>query len=115
MTYTGTWAALPTSDLPALTPAPGSLVIHAGFPTQDQVEVMGNAAYVTAIEWLGPLDFVYLSSGAATSVERGLDVAHRTRVYGQAKLDDETASRRRSQPQGAASASSARLPCPART
>jgi nucleoside-diphosphate-sugar epimerase len=81
---------------------PGSRprIVHAGFPTQDQVERMGESAYKddvaalrlaigTALERLGPVDFVYLSSGAATSVERGSAVAPRTAAYGKAKLDDE--------------------------
>ena len=89
-------------ELEALPRVDQTLVIHAGFPTQDQVEVMGGGAYVAAINELratmlevisrhGPLDLIYLSSGAATSVEHGVEVAERTQVYGQAKLDDEAA------------------------
>ena len=89
-------------ELEALPRVDQTLVIHAGFPTQDQVEVMGGGAYVAAITELratmlevisrhGPLDLIYLSSGAATSVEHGVEVAERTQVYGQAKLDDEAA------------------------
>ena len=91
-----------TSSLPGRVVGANPLVIHAGFPTQDQVEVMGGGAYVAAITELratmlevisrhGPLDLIYLSSGAATSVEHGVEVAERTQVYGQAKLDDEAA------------------------
>ena len=91
-----------TSSLPGRERGTDPLVIHAGFPTQDQVEVMGGGAYIAAITELratmlevisrhGPLDLIYLSSGAATSVERGVQVAERTQVYGQAKLDDEAA------------------------
>jgi len=91
-----------TSSLPGRELGTDPLVIHAGFPTQDQVEVMGGGAYIAAITELratmlevisrhGPLDLIYLSSGAATSVERGVEVAERTQVYGQAKLDDEAA------------------------
>jgi len=76
--------------------------MHCGFPTQDQVEVMGEQSYVDAItrlrvtmrhvvEQLGAVDMVYVSSGAATSVQHGEPVAHRTAVYGQAKIDDEVA------------------------
>ena len=79
-----------------------TLLLHCGFPTQDQVEVMGEQSYVDAItrlrvtmrhvvEQLGAVDMVYISSGAATSVQHGEPVAHRTAVYGQAKIDDEVA------------------------
>lgn len=88
-----------------------STLIHAGFPTQDQVDHMGEAEYVadvemlreqmlSALDRLGPTDVIYLSSGAATSVERGLDVAPRTRTYGAAKLDDEQAFREVTTAQG---------------
>jgi nucleoside-diphosphate-sugar epimerase len=43
------------------------------------------------VEQLGAVDMVYISSGAATSVQHGEPVAHRTAVYGQAKIDDEVA------------------------
>lgn len=96
------YAAIATTDVPALPAGPRTLLLHAGFPTQDRVEAMGEGAYVDAITGLrttmleaittlGPVDMVYLSSGAATSVARGLDVPHPTQVYGQAKLDDEVA------------------------
>ena len=79
-----------------------STLIHAGVPTQDQVDRMGEAEYVadvgvlreqmlSALSRLGPTDVIYLSSGAATSVEHGLDVAPRTGTYGAAKLEDERA------------------------
>jgi nucleoside-diphosphate-sugar epimerase len=82
----------------------GSVVVLCGFPTQDQVDAMGEAIYIDAITQLRrdtvsllrgnpPVDIVYLSSGAATSVQSGHDVATRTRVYGQAKIDDEEALR----------------------
>ena len=88
-----------------------STLIHAGFPTQDQVDRMGEAEYVanigvlreqmlSALSRLGPIDVIYLSSGAATSVESGLDVAPRTRTYGAAKLDDEQAFREATAAQG---------------
>lgn len=91
-----------TAELVGLVPGPRTLIIHCGFPTQDQVDVMGEAAYVDAItrlrvsmqyvlERLGAVDVVYISSGAATSVAQGHPVARRTHVYGQAKLDDEAA------------------------
>ena len=89
-------------ELEALPRVDQTLVIHAGFPTQDQVEVMGEQPYIDAItrlrvtmrhvvEQLGAVDMVYISSGAATSVQHGEPVAHRTAVYGQAKIDDEVA------------------------
>ena len=92
--------ALSMDALQSLPAKPATCLIHCGFPTQDRVESMGASSYtnavmdlrqtmVTAIRKLCPDVFVYLSSGAATSVERGVDVAHRTQVYGQAKLDDE--------------------------
>ena len=92
------------ADLAKSSLLPGSLLVHCGFPTQDQVEVMGEAAYLASINSLRKsmadlitrsqsVDVVYLSSGAATSVERGVGVARRTRVYGQAKLDDEAVLR----------------------
>jgi len=101
-TAAGLIATLPTADLLGLAPGPRTLIIHCGFPTQDQVEVMGEQSYVDAItrlrlamqyviERLGAVDMVYISSGAATDVARGAQVAHRTQVYGQAKLDDEAA------------------------
>lgn len=91
-----------TADLMGLVPGPRTLLIHCGFPTQDQVDAMGEAQYLDAItrlrvsmqyvvERLGPVDVVYVSSGAATSVAQGDPVARRTHVYGQAKLDDEVA------------------------
>ena len=101
-TVAGAIAMLPTPDLVGLAPVPRTLIIHCGFPTHDQVDVMGESAYTDSItrlrvtmqyviERLGAIDMVYISSGAATSVERGVDVAQRTQVYGQAKLDDEAA------------------------
>ena len=101
-TTAGSIAMLSTLDLVGLAPGPRTLIIHCGFPTQDQVDVMGAPVYVdsitrlrlameSVIESLGTIDMVYISSGAATSVERGVDVAQRTQVYGQAKLDDEAA------------------------
>jgi UDP-glucuronate decarboxylase len=101
-TAAGPIDAIATPDLMGLTPGPRTLVIHCGFPTQDRVEVVGEDPYVEAVarlralmcslvERLGAVDMVYLSSGAATSVERGEDVAARTRIYGQAKIDDEAA------------------------
>ena len=101
-TVAGAIAMLPTPDLVGLAPGPRTLIIHCGFPTQDQVDVMGESAYTDSItrlrvtmqhviERLGAFDMVYISSGAATSVQRGEPVAHRTQVYGQAKLDDEAA------------------------
>jgi UDP-glucuronate decarboxylase len=94
--------ALSVDALQSLPAKPATCLIHCGFPTQDRVESMGASSYtnavmdlrqtmVTAIRKLCPDAFVYLSSGAATSVERGVDVAQRTQVYGQAKLDDEAA------------------------
>ena len=91
-----------TTDLPGLPAAPGTLIIHCGFPTQDQVDAMGEQSYIDAITGLratmletiaglGAVDMVYISSGAATSVQQGGPVAHRTQVYGQAKVDDEQA------------------------
>ena len=88
-----------------------STVIHAGFPTQDHVERMGMAAYLADVEALraqmrsalgrlGPTDVIYLSSGAATSVEQELDLAPRTRTYGAAKLEDEQAFRELTATQG---------------
>ena len=102
LTAAGLIATLPTADLLGLAPGPRTLIVHCGFPTQDQVEVMGEQSYVDAItrlrvamlyviERLGAVDMVYISSGAATDVARGAQVAHRTQVYGQAKLDDEVA------------------------
>ena len=101
-TAAGSIETLPTPDLVGLAPGPRTLIIHCGFPTQDQVEVMGEQSYVDAItrlrvtmrhvvEQLGAVDMVYISSGAATSVQHGEPVAHRTAVYGQAKIDDEVA------------------------
>ena len=101
-TAAGSIAMLPTPDLVGFAPGPRTLIIHCGFPTQDQVDVMGAPMYVdsimrlrltmeSVIESLGTVDLIYLSSGAATSVERGVEVAERTQVYGQAKLDDEAA------------------------
>ncbi len=98
----GTIVTLATPDLLGLAPGPRTLILHCGFPTQDQVDVMGQQPYVNAItrlrtamlcviECLGPVDMVHLSSGAATSVAQGRAVAPRTQVYGQAKLDDEAA------------------------
>lgn len=91
-----------TADLIGLAPGSRTLLIHCGFPTQDQVDAMGERAYIDAItglrttmlaviERLGAVDMVYISSGAATSVEQGEPVAHRTQVYGQVKIDDEVA------------------------
>ena len=102
LTAAGLIATLPTADLLGLASGPRTLIVHCGFPTQDQVEVMGEQPYVDAItrlrvamqyviERLGAVDMVYISSGAATNVARGAQVAHRTQVYGQAKLDDEVA------------------------
>ena len=99
-TVAGAIAMLPTPDLVGLAPGPRTLIIHCGFPTQDQVDVMGESAYTDSItrlrvtmqyviERLGAVDMVYISSGAATSVQRGEPLAHRTQVYGQAKIDDE--------------------------
>jgi UDP-glucuronate decarboxylase len=101
-TDAGTIEVIATPDLMGLAPGPRTLIIHCGFPTQEQVEVVGEDPYVKAVTrlrvlmWylvqrLGAVDMVYISSGAATSVERGDDVAARTRVYGQAKIDDEVA------------------------
>ena len=89
-----------TADLVGLAPGPRTLLIHCGFPTQDQVDAMGEQAYVDAItalrtimlaviDRLGAVDMIYISSGAATTVQRGAPGAHRTQVYGQAKIDDE--------------------------
>lgn len=100
----GAWPAVAMSALLMLERRPRTLLLHCGFPTQDQVDVLGEGAYTDAIrglrttmietiDSLGPVDMVYLSSGAATTVEQGRDVADRTRVYGQAKLDDEVAFR----------------------
>ena len=94
--------ALSMDALQSLPAKPATCLIHCGFPTQDRVESMGASSYtnavmdlrqtmVTAIRKLCPDVCVYLSSGAATSVQRGEPVAHRTQVYGQAKLDDEAA------------------------
>lgn len=91
-----------TPDLMGLVPGPRTLLLHCGFPTQDRVDDLGQQAYLKSVErlrlsmWylvqrLGPVDMVYLSSGAATSVEFGDAVAQRTAVYGRAKLDDESA------------------------
>lgn len=96
----GSMHTVTVADLANSGPPPGSLIIHCGFPTQDRVEAMGEAAYLASIQSLRTsmadvitrstgLDVIYLSSGAATSIERGRDVPHRTRVYGQAKIDDE--------------------------
>ncbi len=101
-TAAGMVRTVATRDLSGLIPGPRTQILHCGFPTQDQVDVMGTQSYVDAItrlravmlaviERLGPVDVVYLSSGAATSVAEGRTVAPRTRVYGQAKLDDEAA------------------------
>ncbi len=86
--------------LVGLPPGPRTLLVHCGFPTQDRVDGMGADAYISAvgrlrvaiqhvIARLGGIDMIYLSSGAATSVERGVALADRTRVYGTAKLEDE--------------------------
>ncbi|MEI7794211.1 MAG: NAD-dependent epimerase/dehydratase family protein [Thermoleophilia bacterium] len=104
VTDSGAWPAVAMSSLPTLERGPQTLLLHCGFPTQDQVDVLGEDAYTDAIrrlrstmietiDSLGSVDMVYLSSGAATSVEGGRDVADRTRLYGQAKLDDELAFR----------------------
>lgn len=88
------------SALETWAPKGRALVIHAGFPTQEQVEVLGDSAYASgvsdlrramgrALDRLGPVDMVYLSSGAATQVEAGVPVAPRTAMYGRAKVDDE--------------------------
>ena len=101
-TPVGDVVTVATADLLDLGPVPRTLLIHCGFPTQDQVEAMGEQSYVDAITQLrvamvniikraGRVDMVYVSSGAATDVQRGAEVAHRTHVYGQAKLDDESA------------------------
>lgn len=92
---------LPMAALPEVRLDRHSLLILCGFPTQDEVDVMGEFAYVAAIEELrrttlnlldrGPMDVMYLSSGAATSVENGDAVPVRTQVYGEAKLADEEA------------------------
>lgn len=61
---------------------------------------MGESAYrcdvstlrqtmLEALMRLGPVDLIYLSSGAATTVREGRDAAPRTLAYGNAKLDDE--------------------------
>ncbi len=87
-------------DLVGLPPGPRTLLVHCGFPTQDRVDGMGADAYISAvgrlrvviqhvITRLGEIDMIYLSSGAATSVERGVALADRTWVYGTAKLEDE--------------------------
>lgn len=92
------------ATLPGIRLAPSPVLLHAGFPTQDQVEARGEEPYAQGIDELrktmlqvvtgnAPTTMIYLSSGAASSVESGLDVAHRTRIYGQAKLDDEAAYR----------------------
>lgn len=89
-------------SLPILVPGVPTMMVHAAFPTQDQVDAMGEKAYATTTRGLravvldmasalAPIDFIYISSGAATAVERGRDIARRGRVYGQAKLDDEAA------------------------
>lgn len=101
-TEAGVVDTIPLSGLLGLAPSSRTLIIHCGFPTQDQVEVKGEQSYVAAIVRLrdemqriigrlGAVDMVYMSSGAATHVEQGASVAHRTRVYGQAKIDDEAA------------------------
>lgn len=103
-TRSGMRSAVAINDLPSSAALAGTTVIHCGFPTQDQVEILGPGPYRVAVSKLremvlgvtrdgAPLDLVYLSSGAATSVENGHDVPHRTRIYGQAKLDDEAAYR----------------------
>lgn len=94
---------LPMASLPDVCLERDSLLLLCGFPTQDQVDVMGTSAYLAAIDNLrrttlgvlnrGPMDVVYLSSGAATSVENGADVPQRTQIYGEAKLADEQAYR----------------------
>ncbi len=91
---------VPVESLRALAPGIPTVMIHAGFPTQDQVEAMGADAYretttalrsviLEVIQHLAPLDLVYLSSGAASSVARGVRVPPRTQAYGEAKLADE--------------------------
>lgn len=91
-------------DLLSLPEVPRSRIVHCGFPTQDRVDVLGDGAYedavrhlrrcmVATVEQSRDSELIYLSSGAATSVENGAGVPHRTRVYGQAKLDDEAAYR----------------------
>jgi len=92
-------------SLPDLVRKPMTMMLHAAFPTQDRVTSLGDRAYLSTVAHLravvlatirrqAPLDLVYISSGAATSVARGIRVAHRTRVYGLAKLEDEEAFRR---------------------
>lgn len=101
-TAVGEVPVIATPDLMGLVPGPRTLLIHCGFPTQDRVDGMGEQAYLHSVErlrvamWylvkrLGPVDMVYISSGAATSVAKGDPVAPRTATYGQAKLDDESA------------------------
>lgn len=78
------------------------LLVDCAFPTQDRVDAMGDREYVYSVEQRRSLivdvirrhpclDVIYISSGAATLVSSGVAVANRTKVYGQAKLDDEAA------------------------
>lgn len=77
-----------------------TILVHAGFPTQDKVEELGESAYTAEVSALrhqiaeavrrtGPLDVVYISSGAAALATRGDGLPARTLAYGRAKLDDE--------------------------
>jgi nucleoside-diphosphate-sugar epimerase len=96
------WRVGSLQTLAQLDPPLPVTVIHSAFPTQEKVEMMGASEYSSDVQRLrrsmleglarlAPVDFVYISSGAATAVARNYEVAPRTFAYGQAKLEDEDA------------------------
>lgn len=96
------WSLQGLDALASLDDVSPTLVVHAAFPTQDKVDDMGLAAYQRdtdllrremsdALTRLSPVDVIYLSSGAATTVSEERDAPPRTVAYGMAKLDDERA------------------------
>lgn len=98
----GPLAAIAPTSLLSLEAGLRPLIVHAGFPTQDRVDALGDSTYremtaeirktmLSVISRCRPVDMVYISSGAAAGVERGERLAHRTEVYGQEKLADEAA------------------------
>ena len=102
ITGSGEWALAPLAALAEEHLHAPALLVDCAFPTQDKVDVMGDREYTLAVEQRRALivdvirgqqalDVIYISSGAASLVAAGAAVAHRSQVYGQAKLDDEVA------------------------